>query len=159
MIKKILLSSILIGSVCGIVAAQEPAKEPAVSTENRPLAMYMRPTKEQRKIFKQRNKEIRRLVKAYRKADTAQKLVIKEQLFRIVSEATDESLAFAQQRLSAEKANLAQWEKILQQRSAQREEIKARRVDEILSGEAKRRYELAKKRWKKEIKEFKKSMK
>lgn len=138
--------------------AQEKSAE--VSQEQKAFAaVVMRPTAQQRKLFKQRNKEIRQLVKQYRKASAQEKPAIKERLSQIVSEATDESMAFAKARIAAEKENLAVWEQKLREREENLAEVKAHRVDDLLSGEAQRRFELAKKRWKKEMKDFKKSMK
>ncbi len=144
--------------VAGVSFAQEQAQKK--DTQQPALAaMVMRPSAEQRKLFKQRNKEMSRLVKQYRKASAEEKPAIKEQLAQLVSDATDESIAFAKARITAEKENLAAWEEKLKEREANLEEVKAQRVDDLLSGEAQRRFELAKKRWKKEMKDFKKSMK
>jgi len=140
----------------GCSSAQKSAPQ---NTSARPLALAVGPDKTQRKIFKQQGKQIRRLVKQYQKASAQEKVAIKEQLSQIISQATDQSMAWAMQRVSAEKENLAQWERKLQERQAHLDEIKARRVDEILSGEAQHRFKLAKKRWKKEIRDLKKSMK
>ena len=130
------------------------------NTSSRPLALALGPDKTQRKIFKQQGKQIRRLVKRDQKAADAQyKAAIKEELSQIISQATDQSMAWAIQRVAAEKENLVQWERKLQEHQAHLDEIKARRVDEILSGEAQQRFKLAKRRWKKEIKDLKKSMK
>lgn len=139
----------------GLRAAENQATEPTAQVPNSPAVM----TEEQRhKIFKQRNKEIRKLVKQYRKASATEKPKIKEQLAQIVSQATDESMAWSKARVAAEKENLAQWEQKLQKQEQNLAEVKARRVDEILSGEAERRHKLAKKRWKKELKDRKKRM-
>lgn len=127
---------------------QEEKKDPAVVTQS-----------QRKKLFKQRNKEIRKLVKKYRKASAEQKSQIKTRLSEIVSQATDESIAWSKERISAEKENLLQWEKKLQEQEQHLPEVKARRVDEILSGEAERRHKLAKKRWKKELKDRKQRMK
>ncbi|MBR3632218.1 MAG: hypothetical protein IKN49_04070 [Elusimicrobiaceae bacterium] len=129
------------------------------TSAQRPLALAVRPSAEQRKLFKQRNKEIRRLTKQYRRASEEEKPSIKKQLAQLVSTATDEGLAWTKERIAAEKANLDIWEQKLAQQEEKLEEIKARRVDEILSGEAERRYKLARKRWKKEMKAVRKSMK
>ncbi len=127
---------------------QEEKKDPAVVTQS-----------QRKKLFKQRNKEIRKLVKKYRKASAEQKSQIKTRLSEIVSQVTDESIAWSKERISAEKENLLQWEKKLQEQEQHLPEVKARRVDEILSGEAERRHKLAKKRWKKELKDRKQRMK
>ncbi|MBO7238841.1 MAG: hypothetical protein J6U96_06190 [Elusimicrobiaceae bacterium] len=132
----------------------------AAQTADKKLPVYMRPTKEQRLEFKQRNKQIRALTKKYRKAQTAEeKAAIKAQLTQIVSDATDASMAWAIERVAAEKENLISWEQKLQERQKNLDEIKARRVDEILSGEAERRFKLSTKRWKKEMTEMQKNMK
>lgn len=146
-------------ALCGLLCAAARAEEPAAASGPRPAVLLLRPTAQQRKIFKQRNKAIRRLAKQYRKASAEEKPAIKAQLAQIVSDATDESMAWAQQRLAEEKNNLARWEQTLQQRQAHLDEVKAKRVDDILSGEAQRRYQLARKRWKAEMKDAKKFMK
>ena len=154
--KKILILSVLF-FVAGFCQATDNAG-PAVL--QRPLIFAMRPDKEQQKLFKQRSKQIRALTKAYHQAKTAEeKATIKEQLTQLVSQATDENMAWTKARLAAEKNNLIQWEAKLAEREKHLDEIKAKRVEEILSGEAKQRFKLAKKRWKKEIRDLKKSMK
>lgn len=115
---------------------------------------------EQYKRFKARNKEIRKLAKAYRKAKTeTKKAEIKARLSQIVSETTDEGIAWSKWRIAAERANLARWEQKIAEQEKDLPGVKARRVDDILSGEARRRHELAQKRWKKEMKDRKKYMK
>ena len=117
-------------------------------------------TEEQRhKIFKQRNKEIRKLVKQYRKASSMEKPKIKEQLAQIVSQATDEGLVWSKERIAAERANLNRWEAKIKEQETHLDEVKAQRVEDILSGEAERRHKLAQQRWKKEIKDRQKLMK
>jgi len=153
--KKIFL--VLLFSFIGLsVHAVETQPQPSVQTPKAPAVMT---EKEKHKIFKQRNKQIRKLVKQYRKASATEKPEIKARLAEIVSQATDESMAWSKARVAAEKENLAQWEKKLQEQEQNLSEVKARRVDEILSGEAERRHKLAKKRWKKELKDRKKRMK
>ena len=139
--------------------SQPPANEPTSQTPAKKMIWTVVPSVEQQKRFKQRNKEIRKLVKQYQKASAEQKLVLKQRLTQLVSEGTDESLSLAKERIASEKENLAQWESKLQEQEQNLDQIKARRVDEILSGEAKIRYKLAKKRWKQEIKDLNKSMK
>lgn len=155
--KKISLAVLIILSALALQAA-EPKQEPTAATAQLPI--YMQPTKEQRKVFKQRNKQIHQLAKKYRKASSAEeKAALKAQLTQIISDATDSSMAWALERVAAEKENLAVWENKLKERQKNLEQIKARRVEDILSGEAEQRYKLAKKRWKKEMKDFKKNMK
>lgn len=141
-------------------AAQETAAPLSAAPAPEPLPVYMQPDKEQRKAFKQRGKQVRRLVKKYRKAKSSEeKTILKEQLAQIISDTTDANMAWALARVSAEKENLSHWEQKLQERQKKLDEIKARRVDELLSGEAEQRFKLAKKRWKKELQSFKQSMK
>lgn len=115
--------------------------------------------KEQYKRFKARNKQIRKLKKAYHKASAEQKPVIKQQLFELVSQATDESRAWAGARIASERAALDRWEQHMQEQGKDLLSLKAQRVDDILSGEAERRHKLAQKRWKAEMKDRKKYMK
>lgn len=138
---------------------QEAAKlTPAQTKQETPFLAFS--SEEQYKRFKARNKEIRKLAKAYRKAKTeTKKAEIKARLSQIVSEATDEGLAWSKWRIAAERANLAQWEQKIAEQEKDLPGVKARRVDDILSGEAQRRHELAQKRWKKEMKDRKKYMK
>jgi len=153
--KKIFL---IIGILCLAFSAQAAEEQKPVSGQKLPV--YMQPTQEQRKAFKQRNKQIHQLTKKYRKATTAEeKTKIKAQVTQIVSDATDANMAWALERVASEKENLTVWENKLKERQKNLEQIKARRVDEILSGEAEQRYKLAKKRWKKEMKEMKRNMK
>lgn len=137
-------------------AAQTQASAPQEKEETSKQTLSQ---EEQYKRFQARNAEIRKLTKAYRKASATQKPVIKKRLAQIVSEATDESIAWSKERIAAERANLDQWEKTLQEREGNLEQVKAQRVDDILSGEAERRHKLAQKRWKQEMKDRKKYMK
>ena len=159
--KKVISGIFLLMGITSIGWAAEITANISQSAESikRPLALAVRPSKEQRKIFKQRNKQIQRLVKQYQKATAEQKPLIKQELAQIISTATDEGLAWSKQRIAAEKENLIQWEQKLQEQEKNLDTIKEKRVEEILSGEAKHRYKLAKKRWKKEIKALQKSMK
>lgn len=150
---------LLVGVSVGWTAEATANTSADTQAVKRPLALAVRPSKEQRKIFKQRNKQIQRLVKQYQKATAEQKPLIKQELAQIISTATDEGLAWSKQRIAAEKENLIQWEQKLQEQEKNLDTIKEKRVEEILSGEAKHRYKLAKKRWKKEIKALQKSMK
>ena len=151
----IVLTAVLLAGMA--LQAQQPQEQRAPQGR---LPVYMQPDKEQRKAFKQRGKQIRRLVKQYRKAKSSEeKAAIKEQLAQLVSQATDAGNAWALARVAAEKENLIRWEQKLQEQQAHLDEIKARRVEELLSGEAEQRFKLARKRWKKELQDFKKSMK
>lgn len=112
------------------------------------------------KRFRARNKQIRKLTRQYRKAKTAEKKAqIKAQLLQIVSEATDEGLVWSKERIAAERANLNRWEEKIKEQETHLDEVKAQRVEDILSGEAERRHKLAQQRWKREIRDSKKLMK
>ncbi len=154
--KKIFLVMIVGILACGgyVYAAQNPENTAELSKQKVVLT-----PKEQRKQFKARQKQIRKLVKQYRKASAEQKPVIKAQLAQIVSNATDEGIAWSKERISAERANLDQWEKKVLEQEQNLDQVKSRRVDDILSGEAERRHKLAQKRWKQEMKDRKKYMK
>lgn len=116
--------------------------------------------KQQRDLFKARNKEIRKLTKRYRKTKSEEeKAQIKARLYEIVSAATDEGLAWGKKHIASVRANMDRWEEVIKEQEANLDEVKAQRVDNILSGEAERRHKLAQKRWKQEMKDRKKWMK
>ena len=140
----------------GQTLPSQQTQQEAAATEEKPALSQ----EEQYERFKARNKEIKKLAKAYRKAKTEEKKAeIKARLTQIVSEATDESIAWSKERIASVRTNLDQWEITLQEQEANLEQIKAQRVDDILSGEAERRHKLAQKRWKQEMKDRKKYMK
>lgn len=153
--KKLVLV-LLFSLACISLRAAENQTAPSAVQSKDPVVMT---EQERHKIFKKRNKEIRKLVKQYKKANAEQKTQIKARLAEIVSVATDEGIARSKERIAAEKANLQRWENKINEQEQNLDEVKARRVDEILSGEAQRRHKLAKKRWKKELKDRKKQMK
>ena len=114
--------------------------------------------KEAKKAFKERRKRISKLVKQYKKASAQEKPMIKEELYQIVSESMDLGLTSMKTRIARQKANLARWESKLAESEAQWDELKAQRVEDLLSGEAERKYKLAQKAWKQEMKDRKKQM-
>lgn len=114
--------------------------------------------KEAKKAFKARRKQINKLVKQYKKASAEQKPLVKEKLYQIVSESMDLGLSSMKTRIALQKANLARWESKLAESEAQWDELKAQRVEDLLSGAAERKYKLAKKAWKQEMKDRKKQM-
>ncbi len=138
-----------------VKAAKLVPAQKTVQAQAQPLT-----PEEQKERFDARNKEIRKLTKRYRKTKSEEeKAQIKERLAEIVSEATDEGIAWSKERIAATRADMDRWEKMIQDQEANLEQIKARRVDDILSGEAERRHKLAQKRWKQEMKDRKKWMK
>lgn len=112
----------------------------------------------QKKLFKARRKLIKKLVKAYRKAPEAEKPAIKAQLTEVVSQGVDAGLAYVKARISAERANLDNWEAKVKAEEDNLPAVKAQRVEDLLSGEAKRKHQAAKKAWKKQMKEAKRHM-
>lgn len=130
-----------------------PTEAAAVNKTAKPLTPA-----EQKKQFKVRRKLIKKLVKAYRKAPEAEKPAIKAQLAEVVSQGVDAGLAYVKARIAAERANLDNWQTKVDAEEADLPAVKAQRVDDLLSGEAERKYEAAKKAWKKQIKESKQHM-
>ena len=95
--KKIFL--VLLFAVVGLcVRAAENQTENISENTQTPAVMTQ---EERHKIFKERNKEIRKLVKKYRKASAEEKPKIKERLAKIVSQTTDESMAWSKARIAA----------------------------------------------------------
>ncbi len=135
---------------CSLPADSAPkAQTPA---EAAPQAVF-ESRRQAKKAFKKRRKQIRKLVKKYRKAPAQEKPAIKAQLYALVSEGMDKGLAGMKARLAQEQANLARWSKKLAQEEARWPEIKAQRVEDLLSGAAERKYKLARKAWKQEIRD------
>lgn len=130
-----------------------PAQAVAVKTMAKPLTPA-----EQKKQFKARRKLIKKLVKAYRKAPEAEKPAIKAQLAVVVSQGVDAGLAYVKARIAAERANLDNWQAKVDAEEADLAAVKVQRVEDLLSGEAKRKYKAAKKAWKKQLKEAKQGM-
>lgn len=144
-------------------AAQKPVEGAAAQPLHRNLKTLRGPgpvmprltEKQQRKLYKQRNKEILKLAKQYRKASEADKPQIKAKLSAIVSKAMDEGMARSQQQIADTRNNLDKWQAKLDEEQKNWPAVKAQRVDDILSGEAERRHKLAQKRWKAEMKAMK----
>lgn len=164
--KKFLLMCVFALAAVAVYAQQGPVEQQAECNLPKEAALVpaARPKpaltpKEQKKRFEKRNKEIKKLAKQYRKAKSEDKKAeIKARLLEIVSQATDESIAWSKERIAAVRANLNQWEKTLAEQEKNLPQVKAKRVEDILSGEAERRYKLAQKRWKQEMKDRKKQM-
>lgn len=113
---------------------------------------------EQKKQFKARRKLIKKLVKAYHKAPEAEKPAIKAQLAEVVSQGVDAGLVYVKARIAAERANLDNWETKVKAEESNLPAVKAQRVEDLLSGEAKRKHKAAKKAWKKQMKDAKRQM-
>ena len=164
--KKIILPLLLCGVCSAAFAADKTAEatqpadaQAAVQLEQpNPSKTPKRTPAEQKKAFEARRKLVKKLVKQYRKASDEQKPAIKARLAEVVSESVDANLAYVKERIAAERANLDNWEQKVQESEKNLDELKARRVEDLLSGEAKRKHKAAKKEWKKQIKEAEKQI-
>lgn len=144
-------------------AAEGPVEAAAPAECNLPAAPIKASSQtltpaQQKKQFKVRRKLIKKLVKAYRKAPQAEKPAIKAQLAEVVSQGVDAGILYVKARIAAERANLDNWQAKIQAEEADLPAVKAQRVEDLLSGEAKRKHKAAKKAWKKQIKEARQGM-
>ena len=152
----------ILGLLClmGVAFAGE---EPVLSLVPAPGATVDQPAKtltrdEQKKAFKAHRKLIRKLVKAYHKATPQEQPAILAQLQDVVMQNTQAGFAYVKERIAAERANLASWEKKIQQDEANLAQISAKRVEALLSKDAKKEHKARRKAWKKQIKEARKKM-
>ena len=143
--KKIIILFVFIGLFSPAVLAKhtsKPGDKPAVvSTE--------------KNAFQARRKQIKELIKKYKKAPEAQKPAIKAELEKVVSAHVDAQMEYMKQRIAAERANLDNWEKKIATDEKNLAAVKAQRVEDLLSGAAKKKQKAAKKAWKKQIKAVK----
>lgn len=105
--------------------------------------------------FKARRKQIKELIKKYKKAPENQKAAIKAELTEVVSQHVDGQMKYMKERIAAERANLDNWEKKIKEDENNLDAVKAKRVEDLLSGEAKKKQKMAKKAWKKQMREVK----
>ena len=108
---------------------------------------------QQRSEFKARRKEINKLVHQYKKVPATEQPAIKARLEELVSQGMDESFVYMKQRIKEERARLDDWEKKIKADEANLPQVKAQRVEDLLTGAAKKKHRQAKKRWKKQLKE------
>lgn len=139
----------------GQPAACNPPQAAAAPVKAAPV---FRTEKEAKKAFKARRKLIKKLVKEYRRAPEAEKPAVKERLAAVVSEGMDLGLARAKAYIADQRANLERWSAKLAEEEKDFSAAKARRVDDLISGEAERKYKQAQKEWKKQIKSVKRRM-
>lgn len=143
--KKIVILFVFIGLFSPAVLAKhtsKPGDKPAVvSTE--------------KNAFQARRKQIKELIKKYKKASEDQKPAIKAELEKVVSAHVDAQMEYMKQRIAAERANLDNWEKKIATDEKNLAAVKAQRVEDLLSGAAKKKQKAAKKAWKKQIKAVK----
>ncbi len=142
--KKLLLCGFLFLFSVPFVAAENvlpaPPQTPALTAAQR------------KAIFKARRKQIKQLVKKYKKASAQEKPAIKQELSALVGEQVDAGLMYMKNRIQEERANLDNWEAKIKQDEENLPAVKAQRVEEILSGTAKQKFKQARKKWKKELK-------
>lgn len=105
--------------------------------------------------FKARRKQIKELIKKYKKAPEGQKPAIKAELAQVVSQHVDAQMAYMKNRIAAERANLDNWEKKIEQDEQNLAQVKAQRVEDLLSGEAAKKQKAAKKAWKQQMRQVK----
>lgn len=164
--KKLIFPLVLCG-VCSVAFAADKAEQPVQPAEvkapaqvqqSQPARTPQMTQAEQKKEFKTRQKQLKKLLKQYRKASDTEKPAVKAQLAEVVSASVDANLAYAKRRIAAERANLDNWEAKLQETEQNLDAYKNKRVEDLLSGEAERKYKAAKKVWKKQLKEAKKNI-
>lgn len=143
--KKIIILFVFIGLFSPAVLAKhisKPGDKPAVAST-------------EKNEFQARRKQIKELIKKYKKAPEAQKPAIKAELEKVVSVHVDAQMEYMKQRIAAERANLDNWEKKIATDEKNLAAVKAQRVEDLLSGAAKKKQKAAKKAWKKQIKAVK----
>lgn len=110
----------------------------------------------QKQAFQVRHKQIKELIKKYKKAPLSQQPAIKEELAQVVGVQVDAQLEYMKEHIAAERANLDNWEKKIKDDQSHLAEVKAQRVEDLLSGEAQKKQKAAKKAWKKQMRVVKK---
>ena len=143
--KKIIILFVFIGLFSPAVLAKhtsKPGDKPAVAST-------------EKNAFQARRKQIKELIKKYKKASEDQKPAIKAELEKVVSAHVDAQMEYMKQRIAAERANLDNWEKKSATDEKNLAAVKAQRVEDLLSGAAKKKQKAAKKAWKKQIKAVK----
>lgn len=129
---------------------------PAVVAKHTPqLAGKTAVSSTEKSAFQARRKQIKELIKKYKKVPADQKPAVKAQLSQLVSQHVDAQLAYMKERIADERANLDNWEKKIAQDEQNLQAVKAQRVEDLLSGEAAKKQKAAKKAWKKQIKQVK----
>ena len=132
----------LLAPVC--FAKDKPAKEgkPAVVST-------------QQSEFKARRKQIKELIKKYKKASESEKPAVKAELTDLVSVQVDAQMKYMKNRIAAERANLDNWERKIEQDEQNLAQVKAQRVEDLLSGQAAKKQKAARKAWKKQMRQVK----
>ncbi len=143
--KKMVLFALCLGVLSPLAAA----KQVAVSAQAATAAT-------DKVAFQARRKQIKRLIKKYKKAPLAKQAAIKEELTGLVGEQVDAQLIYMKNRLGEERTKLNYWEAKIKADEENLPAVKAQRVEELLSGEAQKKQKAAKKAWKQQLKEAKK---
>ena len=112
---------------------------------------------QRRKEFKERRKLIKKLVKQYKKAPEEEKATVKAQLEQVVSDGVDAGITYVKERLAADRARLERWEEKVKADEANLAQVKAQRVEDLLTGEAGKKHRQAKKNWKQQLRAQKKA--
>ncbi len=110
----------------------------------------------EKESFKARRKQIKELIKKYKKAPESEKAAIKAELSKLVSQHVDAQMVYMKEHIAQERANLDNWEKKIEEDEKNLEAVKAKRVEDLLSGEAKKKQKAARKAWKKQMHQVKK---
>ena len=145
--KKILIFLLCVGVLSPVALAEDTV---ALQGNKQAIASA------EKSAFQARRKQIRQLLKKYKKASESEKPAIKAQLAQVVGEHVDAQLVYMKEHIAAERANLDNWEKKIQEDEKNLEAVKAKRVEDLLSGEAQKKQKAAKKAWKKQMKAVKK---
>ena len=144
MIKRILFLIVCMGLLTPCYVRAEAQKDSKIATVSAEQTQ-----------FQARRKHIKELIKKYKKAPESEKPAIKAELAEVVSVHVDAQLAYMKTRIAAERANLDNWEKKIQADEQNLAQVKAQRVDDLLSGEAAKKQKAAKKAWKKQMRQVK----
>ena len=142
--KKWLLFMLLLGLLAPCVQAKD---KPA---DGKPVAISA-----DKEAFKARRAQIKTLLKKYKKASQSEKPAIKAELAAVVSTQVDAQLDYMKSRIAAERANLDNWERKINEDEKNLSAVKAQRVEDLLSGEAEKKQKAAKKAWRKQMRAVK----
>jgi flagellar biosynthesis chaperone FliJ len=142
--KKLLLFILCMGLLASVSLAKDAHHKDGKSTVSA-----------QQNEFKARRAQIKTLIKKYKKAPEAQKPAVKAELAAVVGTQVDAQIDYMKARIAAERANLDNWEKKIQEDEKNLAQVKAQRVEDLLSGEAEKKQKAAKKAWRKQMRQLK----
>lgn len=145
--KKWILSILIMGFFSGLCVAQaETSSTPKKTWQQRRL------------VLKERQQQIKKLVRQYKHASEAEKPAIKSQVEELVSARVDEGFSYMKEHIAQERTRLDNWEAKLKADEANSAQLKAQQVEDLLTGSAKKKYKQAKKAWKRQLKAQRKKM-